>query len=290
VSVDTAWDRIEAWLKAHARDVRKSLRPPAKPPAVHKVEATIGVRLPPDFVASVGRHNGQSDEAESGLFPHTDDVFGPEPAWRLLPLSEIAAVWGQLKGLYDAGEYAGQATDPSPGVRADRWCPGWVPVADNGGGDHLCLDTTPGEGGRVGQIVVFRHDSPSRPLLAGSFEELLTRLADGVESGRYIFEADEGLVEATDGASGVHGSEQPITDRFLHQVILLPVERPTADQLRVVQEFSQRQYANLLEVRRMMIAGGFSAFGELIGNGLARVVASLEQAGIPHRVEALPRS
>lgn len=290
MGVDTAWDRIEVWLKAHAREVRKSLRPPAKPPAVQKVEAAIGLRLPPDFAASVGLHDGQNDEAESGLFPHTDDVFGPEPAWRLLPLAEIGDTWGQLKGLHDSGEFAGQATVPAPGVRADWWCPGWVPFADNGGGDHLCLDTTPGEGGRIGQVLVFRHDSRSRPLLACSFEELLTRLADGLESERYVFDAAEGLVEASGETLEDSTTEKPITDRFFHRVILLPTDRPTTDQIHLVRELTHNKQANLLEIRKLLIAGGFVDFGYLMGTGLAQIVARLDQAGIPHRLEAMPDS
>lgn len=290
MGVDAAWAQIESWLKTHAPLVRKSFRPPAKLGAVRQLESSLGVTLPADFISSLAFHNGQGEGAESGLFPHTDDNLGLEPAWRLMSLTEITAAWTQLKVLLDGGEFAGQVSEPAPGVRTDWWCPGWVPIADNGGGDHLCLDTTPGEGGRVGQVVVFRHDARSRPLLAGSFEELLTRVAEGVVSGRYVFDPVEGLVEATGGGSGAQCSEQPSTDRLLRQVILLPVERPTPDQLRVVQELSLRRHANLLEVRQVLIAGGFREFGMLIDPGLARLVARLEQAGVPFQVETLPET
>jgi len=194
MSVGDAWDRIEAWLKEHARSVRKSLRPGAKPEAVAKLEAALGVSLPADFAASVARHNGQAEEAESGLFPHTD-VLGPEPAWRLLSLAEIKSFWKLMKELVDAGEFAGRPSTPPAGVRSDWWCPGWVPVADNGGGDAVCLDLSPAEGGRVGQVLLFAHDAPDRPLLAESFGAWLTRLAENLEAGRYVYDSDEGLIE-----------------------------------------------------------------------------------------------
>lgn len=288
MGVDFAWDRIEIWLKANARTLWKSLRSAAKPSAVQKAESTLGVRLPPDFAASVRRHNGQSVEAEGGLFPHRDKQFGLEPAWRLLPLSEIINVWEQLKALLDAGEYARETFDSAPGVQPVWWCPGWVPVADNGGGDHLCLDTTPSEGGRVGQVVVFQHDSRTRPLLANSFEELLTRLADGMESGKYAFNEAEGLVEAMSESSEETIEEKPITDRFFHRVILLPTERPTTEQIHLVRELSSNKQANLLEIRKLLITGGKVDFGYLIGTGLAQIVARLDQVGIPHRLEATP--
>jgi cell wall assembly regulator SMI1 len=174
--------------------VRKSLRPPAKPEAIGKLQAALGVTVPSDFVASVARHNGQSEEAESGLFPHSD-VLGPEPAWRLLSLAEIQSAWVLMKGLIESGEFAGRPSTPPAGVCSDWWHPGWVPVAQNGGGDLVCLDTAPAEGGHAGQVLLFSHDDAVRPILAPSFDVWLTRLAEGMESGRYVYDPVEGLIE-----------------------------------------------------------------------------------------------
>lgn len=194
MDIDAAWDRVEAWLKARAPDMRESLNPPAESEAVAELQAALGLTLPADFVASVGRHNGQSEEAESGLFPHSD-VLGPEPAWRLMSLAEVESFWKQMQELVVGGEFADLSSDPAPGVRSDWWCPGWVPFADNGGGDAVCLDTAPAEGGRAGQVILFSHDAAARPVLAESFAPWLTRLADGLESGRYVYDPDEGLIE-----------------------------------------------------------------------------------------------
>lgn len=284
MSVDASWDRIEAWLKKHAKDILKSLKPGVKSQALKQVETRLSVTLPPDFTASVARYNGQRDEAETGLIPCERGLSGLEPAWRLLSLDEIISTWEEMKVLVDAGEFNDRITDPAPGVRGDWWCTSWVPFADNGGGDSLCLDMSPVEGGNVGQIVLFSHEARGRPLLATSFEELLTRLADELEAGQYIFDADSGLVLS----SNPLGSESGATEDRLHLIILLPVERPTPDQLRVVKEFSQHQHTNLLEIRELIRTGGFSGFGALVGNSLARVVTPLQKAGIPYRLEPLP--
>ena len=69
-------------------------------------------------------------------------------------------------------------------------------MADNGGGDAVCIDTTPAVGGAVGQVILFAHDVADRPVLAGSFGQLLMKLADGLESGRFVFDPDDGLIEA----------------------------------------------------------------------------------------------
>jgi cell wall assembly regulator SMI1 len=73
-----------------------------------------------------------------------------------------------------------------------------VPIADNGGGDYFCLDLAPARGGTAGQIIIFFHDMKGRPRIARSYEAWLEELAKGFESGRYILDEDNGIVEAED--------------------------------------------------------------------------------------------
>lgn len=196
MTIESAWNRIESWLKANAKPVMKSLKPAAKPDAIDKLQTALGVTLPPDFVESLGRHNGQTDGEAGGLFPHTDEFLGQEPAWRLLPVTEIQAAWKSMKELVDIGEFCNRPSTPPKGIRTEWWHVGWVPIADNGGGDFVCLDTAPAKGGRAGQVFLFSHDSAERPLFAKSFTEYLMRLADELESGQYVYDEDEGLIEA----------------------------------------------------------------------------------------------
>jgi cell wall assembly regulator SMI1 len=57
-----------------------------------------------------------------------------------------------------------------------------VPVASNGGGDALCVDLAPAPGGAVGQVITMSHESGERRRVAGSFAELLRRLAEHYEA------------------------------------------------------------------------------------------------------------
>jgi cell wall assembly regulator SMI1 len=116
----------------------------------------------------------------------------------LLSIAEIKSFWKQIKELVDGGEFDDQRSAPASGVRSDWWCPGWVPVADNGGGDAVCLDMAPDDGGAVGRVILFSHDAAERPILAPSFEAWLIQLADNMESGRYVYDPDEGLIELED--------------------------------------------------------------------------------------------
>jgi cell wall assembly regulator SMI1 len=195
MGVSESWGRIEAWLKANARPIRQSLRPAAKDRALGKLQGKLGVSLPADFGESVRRHDGQKPDAEYGLFPVADDVLGAMPSCRLLSLTEIAREWAMMKELYDSGEFARQKSKPPRGIRDDWWNPGWVPIAENGGGDYFCLDLAPGKGGTAGQVMVFFHDVKGRPRIAKSYAAWLEELAKGFESGKYVLDEDEGIVE-----------------------------------------------------------------------------------------------
>jgi cell wall assembly regulator SMI1 len=63
--------------------------------------------------------------------------------------------------------------------------PLWVPVTDNGAGNFLCLDLHPAEGGHYGQIIEYLHDTPIRTVVAGSFADWLSTVADDMEVGDY---------------------------------------------------------------------------------------------------------
>ena len=76
MTVSESWSSIEAWLKTHASFIRKSLRQAAKDTVIAKVQAELDITLPTDFAESVRIHDGQKEDAEHGLFPVTDDVFG----------------------------------------------------------------------------------------------------------------------------------------------------------------------------------------------------------------------
>jgi cell wall assembly regulator SMI1 len=196
MGVSESWARIETWLAANAPSIRKSLRPAAKDAAVEKLQRKIGATLPTDFAESVRLHDGQKSDAEHGLFPVADDVLGAMPSCRLLSLTEIAREWAMMKELHDGGEFADRKSEPARGVRADWWNPGWVPIADNGGGDYFCVDLAPGKGGAIGQVIFFFHDMDDRPLIAKSYGVWLEKLAKGFPVGKYVLDEDEGIVEA----------------------------------------------------------------------------------------------
>lgn len=71
-----------------------------------------------------------------------------------------------------------EGIEPERGVRAKWFHDKWLPIADNGGGDLLCIDLDPAKGGTVGQIVEFRHEDSDRPRAANDLVEFLTHLEE----------------------------------------------------------------------------------------------------------------
>jgi len=196
MDVVAAWSGIEEWLAANAPAVRKSLRPPADNAKVEKLQKKLKLALPPDFLASVQLHDGQKSDAEHGLFPAPPDELGPVPSRRLLPLADIGREWAMMKELHDIGEFEGRKPKATRGIQNVWWSPGWVPIADNGGGDYFCLDLAPAAGGMVGQVIQFGHEGTDQRRAAKSLAEWLAKLARGFKAGKYVLDEGDGLINA----------------------------------------------------------------------------------------------
>ena len=56
------------------------------------------------------------------------------------------------------------------------------------------MDFDPAEGGQVGQIIEFSHEIGPTAVLANSFGEWLHELAEGLESGKFVYYPEEETV------------------------------------------------------------------------------------------------
>jgi len=172
--VRTAWKRIETWLAANAPSCLDALLPPAAGPAIEDAAAKVNARWPDDYRASLAIHEGQGGQA-----------LGLIGGWYLVPLAEVIELHAMLADLHRELD---PDLDPTivaaPGVRDVWWTPGWVPVADDHAGNHVCLDLDPAPGGSYGQLVLFLHDRPQRRLVARDFAAWLERAATWMEQGR----------------------------------------------------------------------------------------------------------
>jgi cell wall assembly regulator SMI1 len=77
--------------------------------------------------------------------------------------------------MLDAGSY------PNRAVRVIRACRGWIPLADDDGGNHFGIDLFPGDAGTPGQIVNFGRDEHMKFVMARSLGRFLQWMADELE-------------------------------------------------------------------------------------------------------------
>ena len=169
-----AWEQFVARLPDGGRAYR--LRKAAPPTAVTKLEETIGAFLPEEFRAYLVTNNGQTEGAETLVPPQEEFDAG----YRLLGAKEILDQWRMMHKLKAGGDFEDDRASPDKGIQSIWWDEGWVPFADNEGGDYICLDLHPTKQGKRGQIIHFNHESGRRLLLAKSFNAWLAEVAQNL--------------------------------------------------------------------------------------------------------------
>lgn len=137
---------ITEWLAEHAPRTHESLlkaRGAADSAQVARLETEVGVRLPAEFRAYLRLFGGSG-----GLDYYEYDGLSVE---RMLHR------WSGLMDLHEKGTFDGREPhelDPANEyVRCVWWHPGWVPFAEDGGGNLYCVDLAPAEEGRCGQVI-----------------------------------------------------------------------------------------------------------------------------------------
>ncbi|MFI5520725.1 SMI1/KNR4 family protein [Streptomyces platensis] len=76
-------------------------------------------------------------------------------------------------------------TPPDAAVQGLVGSPGWIAFGDNGGGDRLAVDLTPGPHGHLGQIIMLSHEETTgAELLADSLTDLVLDRTGGHRGGR----------------------------------------------------------------------------------------------------------
>ncbi|MFD8290586.1 SMI1/KNR4 family protein [Streptomyces sp. SPB4] len=92
----------------------------------------------------------------------------------LFPLEDLSIVDGASR--YPRWEFAAKrtvVTRPDAAVQGLAGSPGWIVFGDNGGGDRLAVDMTPGAGGHTGQVILIDHEkSIGAELVADSLTDL----------------------------------------------------------------------------------------------------------------------
>jgi cell wall assembly regulator SMI1 len=174
-----AWARLEAALHRVLPDSLRLLAPPAEPEGIDAIESGLGVRLPPDFRASLRIHNGTARDDPSPV--PLEYLFGAEE------ILEMTRVWDAEDDpdLADPGVIAKHVDDGRIHVDGPVR-PVWglanrVVVGTMNGDVNWFLDLEPPQGGTSGQVVRMDIECGQWDVLAPSWTELLHRYAEDLE-------------------------------------------------------------------------------------------------------------
>ncbi|WP_162198443.1 SMI1/KNR4 family protein [Paenibacillus wulumuqiensis] len=148
---------ITAIAKKGGKEEDLQLLPGVDEQAWDPLAENMKLEIPAEIKAFYQVHGGQQDE------------MGATPFVRNLTLLSVNAILEQWQFLNEEVELDEMEVDNGPGVRPVVWSPAWIPVATNGAGDYLCLDTDPDQGGTYGQVLYYWHDWEDRCVEAESW-------------------------------------------------------------------------------------------------------------------------
>ena len=174
----TQWERIEAWLAAHAPYLLRDLRKGAAPSTLAKLEAQIQRGLPESVRAFYAVHDGQKSVCPKGLFYSLQCM----PLARVL---EAQRLWAGLVDMNDELAHA-MSSSPSGHIKPLYANPLWIPFADDQSGNHLGIDLDPDVEGVEGQVIVFGRDENRKRLVARSFEAFIDMFVGQLEAGNVV--------------------------------------------------------------------------------------------------------
>ncbi|UQT53926.1 SMI1/KNR4 family protein [Streptomyces durmitorensis] len=136
-------------------------------------EARIGVALPAELRAlyQVTRARWEDWEDDDEAAERACEAVDCE----LFPLDELYVADASSRPCpWEFAAMEAVVTPPDAAVQGLVGSPGWIVFGDNGGGDRLAVDLTPGPCGHIGQIIILGHEGYiGASLVADSLTDLV---------------------------------------------------------------------------------------------------------------------
>ena len=183
--------RIGTWLRANYDENSTSnllFNRPANEEDVVFLENQIGLKLPRQLSSLLRYCNG----FRQGYYPMPMKETDPTK-WRILSTIEIFELWQMLCSI-DAQVEFSHDIKVMGHVQPVWWTSKWLPIADCGMGDVICVDMEPAAGGEIGQLIQYMHDFAQRRVVYSSILEWLHESAEDLESDLYVYEPGVGLM------------------------------------------------------------------------------------------------
>ena len=165
-SLEKTWTRIRSWLSAEYPELGDTLNYGILPQDLANIEMQFGFSLPQVIRESYLMVDGQEPESSAGC---SEGLFF---GLHLLPLEEVLEEWRFWREVDDDPNTGAHAqlrefmqSVPPGWVRKEYSQRGWIPLISDKTGNYVGVDLNPGEGGSVGQVIVFGRDFDTKVVL-----------------------------------------------------------------------------------------------------------------------------
>lgn len=184
IAIQNIWHEIEAWYMKNAPRLLEDLKGGVSDQQINDFEAVIEMSLPDDYKASLKLHNG--------------DVYFHD--YEYLNLECVLNKWLIMTRLNEDDTFKDRKPIDTAGgiIQNTWWHRGWIPFAEDGGGNLICIDKAPGVNGVPGQMLYMELQSGPCVSKHKSFLEWIGHYKDDLYRGVYELDEDGCLVEKID--------------------------------------------------------------------------------------------
>lgn len=187
--MQSLWQDIMVWFKDHAKPCYDNLlrvSNGADDAQLAELETALGKSVPEDFKDYLRLYNKSYQVV---FFEYTS-----------LNIRTMLKRRAGLNQQLDAGIFENHEVFPDiEKIRCVKWHPNWLPFAEDGGGNLLCLDLDPPADGDYGQVFSWEtRGDPGSPN-AKSFLAFVTDYRDALLSGKYRYDEASGIFDNLQG-------------------------------------------------------------------------------------------
>ena len=174
--------KIKKWTKTNAKPLYVQIAGPATESELDKVlklASKYDISLLPSYLAFLKIMNGQKNDMAGdavGLIPANDSSYVLYGTKRII---------NDLRTGIDSSTYK-RRFDCSDEIQQTYFDKSWVRFATDWDA-ALAIDLNPTAKGKIGQVIFISYTSPIRRVICSSFEDFLTKLANGYETDKYEF-------------------------------------------------------------------------------------------------------
>ena len=173
------WKQIKQRLEELGCLDEVMLNPPTNSSSCGGLARALGVRLPIELIELLQVHNGQNTREGlalfyGGFFLSLDGIYSSWKSWRDIDENEMNM---------DCADY--MESDPEGYIKplySNRF---WIPISDDGGGNHIGIDYSPGPKGKIGQIITFGSDEDTKHLLAPDLRSFILKYISDLKSAKW---------------------------------------------------------------------------------------------------------